>query len=74
MAHLGDGPFLDLTLEEQSYLEQLSAQMLSFCDVSGLQLLTLCDAAGRADPKCMLGQLLKILFMNDDFNNAVSFF
>lgn len=28
--------------------------------------------AGRADPECMLGQLLKMLFMNDDFTNAVS--
>lgn len=27
--------------------------------------------AGRADPDCMLGQLLKMLFMNDDFTNAV---
>ncbi|XP_056293219.1 DDB1- and CUL4-associated factor 1-like isoform X2 [Pseudoliparis swirei] len=26
---------------------------------------------GRADPECMLGQLLKILFMNDDFTNAL---
>ncbi|XP_034725345.1 DDB1- and CUL4-associated factor 1-like [Etheostoma cragini] len=25
---------------------------------------------GRADPDCMLGQLLKMLFMNDDFTNA----
>lgn len=27
--------------------------------------------SGRADPDCMLGQLLKMLFMNDDFTNAV---
>uniref|UniRef100_A0A8C6NPX2 DDB1- and CUL4-associated factor 1 n=1 Tax=Nothobranchius furzeri TaxID=105023 RepID=A0A8C6NPX2_NOTFU len=26
---------------------------------------------GRADPDCMLGQLLKMLFMNDDFTNAL---
>uniref|UniRef100_A0A8C3AK04 DDB1- and CUL4-associated factor 1 n=1 Tax=Cyclopterus lumpus TaxID=8103 RepID=A0A8C3AK04_CYCLU len=26
---------------------------------------------GRADPECMLGQLLKMLFMNDDFTNAL---
>ncbi|TMS01413.1 DDB1- and CUL4-associated factor 1 [Larimichthys crocea] len=26
---------------------------------------------GRADPNCMLGVLLKILFMNDDFTNAL---
>ncbi|XP_035518554.1 DDB1- and CUL4-associated factor 1-like [Morone saxatilis] len=26
---------------------------------------------GRADPNCMLGQLLKMLFMNDDFTNAL---
>uniref|UniRef100_A0A3Q3JWF1 DDB1- and CUL4-associated factor 1 n=1 Tax=Monopterus albus TaxID=43700 RepID=A0A3Q3JWF1_MONAL len=26
---------------------------------------------GRADPDCMLGQLLKILFMNEDFTNAL---
>lgn len=26
---------------------------------------------GRADPECMLGHLLKILFKNDDFMNAV---
>lgn len=26
---------------------------------------------GRADPECMLGHLLKILFKNDDFTNAV---
>ncbi|KAM4741347.1 DDB1- and CUL4-associated factor 1-like isoform 2-T2 [Anableps anableps] len=26
---------------------------------------------GRADPKCMLGQLLKMLFLNDDFTNAL---
>lgn len=32
---------------------------------------TLCNCAGRADPDCMLGQLLKMLFMNDDFTNAV---
>lgn len=27
--------------------------------------------AGRANPECMLGHLLKILFKNDDFMNAV---
>lgn len=26
---------------------------------------------GRADPECMLGHLLRILFKNDDFMNAV---
>ncbi|MED6262398.1 DDB1- and CUL4-associated factor 1 [Ataeniobius toweri] len=26
---------------------------------------------GRADPNCMLGQLLKMLFLNDDFTNAL---
>ncbi|KAK5873153.1 hypothetical protein PBY51_013791 [Eleginops maclovinus] len=26
---------------------------------------------GRADPECMLGQLLKMLYMNDDFTNAL---
>ncbi|XP_078803974.1 DDB1- and CUL4-associated factor 1-like isoform X3 [Oryzias latipes] len=26
---------------------------------------------GRADPSCMLGQLLKMLFMNDDFTNQL---
>lgn len=26
---------------------------------------------GRADPECVLGHLLKILFKNDDFMNAV---
>ncbi|KAK9529756.1 hypothetical protein VZT92_013830 [Zoarces viviparus] len=26
---------------------------------------------GRAEPDCMLGQLLKMLFMNDDFTNAL---
>ncbi|KAJ4927175.1 hypothetical protein JOQ06_014911 [Pogonophryne albipinna] len=26
---------------------------------------------GRADPECMLGQLLKMLFNNDDFTNAL---
>ncbi|XP_029006472.1 DDB1- and CUL4-associated factor 1-like isoform X2 [Betta splendens] len=26
---------------------------------------------GRADPDCMLGQLLKMLFLNDDFTNAL---
>ncbi|KAG7235646.1 hypothetical protein INR49_002408 [Caranx melampygus] len=26
---------------------------------------------GRADPECTLGQLLKMLFMNDDFTNAL---
>uniref|UniRef100_A0A3Q1G538 DDB1- and CUL4-associated factor 1 n=1 Tax=Acanthochromis polyacanthus TaxID=80966 RepID=A0A3Q1G538_9TELE len=26
---------------------------------------------GRADPDCMLGQLLKMLFVNDDFTNAL---
>ncbi|KAM7401544.1 hypothetical protein PAMP_016851 [Pampus punctatissimus] len=26
---------------------------------------------GRADPECMLGQILKMLFRNDDFTNAV---
>ncbi|KAF0021557.1 hypothetical protein F2P81_026190, partial [Scophthalmus maximus] len=25
---------------------------------------------GRADPECVLGHLLKILFKNDDFMNA----
>lgn len=29
------------------------------------------NLSGRADPDCMLGQLLKMLFMNDDFTNAV---
>lgn len=29
-------------------------------------------SVGRADPECMLGHLLKILFKNDDFMNAVS--
>ncbi|KAG8147655.1 putative Protein VPRBP isoform 1 protein [Naja naja] len=29
------------------------------------------DKAGRADPKCMLGHLLRILFKNDDFMNAL---
>lgn len=27
--------------------------------------------SGRANPECMLGHLLKILFKNDDFMNAV---
>lgn len=31
----------------------------------------MCNLSGRADPDCMLGQLLKMLFMNDDFTNAV---
>lgn len=31
----------------------------------------MCHLSGRADPDCMLGQLLKMLFMNDDFTNAV---
>lgn len=26
---------------------------------------------GRADPECVLGHLLKILFKNDDFMNTV---
>lgn len=29
---------------------------------------------GRADPECVLGHLLKILFKNDDFMNAVRAF
>lgn len=29
------------------------------------------SSAGRADPGCMLGQLLKMVFSNDDFANAV---
>lgn len=29
---------------------------------------------GRADPECVLGHLLKILFKNDDFMNAVRIF
>lgn len=29
---------------------------------------------GRANPECMLGHLLRILFKNDDFMNAVSVF
>lgn len=39
-----------------------------------LSLRLLCNCAGRADPDCMLGQLLKMLFMNDDFTNAVRIF
>lgn len=30
--------------------------------------------SGRADPECVLGHLLKILFKNDDFMNAVIIF
>jgi len=29
------------------------------------------SSTGRADPECMLGHLLRILFKNDDFMNAV---
>ena len=36
-----------------------------------LRLWLMCNLSGRADPDCMLGQLLKMLFMNDDFTNAV---
>lgn len=35
-------------------------------------MVSLCGCAGRADPECTLGQLLKMLFTNDDFTNAVS--
>lgn len=34
-------------------------------------MVSLCGCAGHADPECMLGQLLKMLFTND-FTNAVS--
>lgn len=36
-----------------------------------LSLWFLSNFPGRADPDCMLGQLLKMLIMNDDFTNAV---
>ena len=32
----------------------------------------LCFYAGRADPNCALGHVLKVLFKNDDFMTKVS--
>lgn len=37
-----------------------------------LLLVFLCHRAGRAEPECTLGQLLKMLFTNSDFTNTVS--
>ena len=33
--------------------------------------LLFCASTGRADPDSMLGHILKMLFRNDDFTNAV---
>ena len=33
--------------------------------------LLFCASTGRADPNSMLGHILKMLFRNDDFTNAV---
>lgn len=35
-------------------------------------MVSLCGCAGRADPECRLGQLLKMLFAKSDFTDAVS--
>ncbi|XP_024118657.1 DDB1- and CUL4-associated factor 1 isoform X1 [Oryzias melastigma] len=39
--------------------------------VSTCELSDVIWSSGRADPNCMLGQLLKMLFMNDDFTNQL---